>query len=251
MSTTSSLVGLQGRLLSGQVSDLNLRAAYSAVQIEGLDSGSGPAMQTRGWQMRLVIENTNRLQLKDGASLTPSLQLAVRKSNSLNGNGVELGAGLAYQSSGNRLQLELGTRTFSAEDSGYEESSYSVSIRLRQSSDKRGLSFSLQPSHGLGSSRAEELWDERNQLQHLGNNPTTSETSQLQSELAWGLSTGGRGVITPYSKLNLSEGSSRFSLGNRWELGDHFSLSLERSTQRTGTLGQSSADIRLFGSLNF
>ena len=233
VSTTSSLVGLQGRLLSGQVSDLNLRAAYSAVQIEGLDSGSGPAMQTRGWQMRLVIENTNRLQLKDGASLTPSLQLAVRKSNSLNGNGVELGAGLAYQSSGNRLQLELGTRTFSADDSGYEESSYSVSIRLRQSSDKRGLSFSLQPSHGLGSSRAEELWDERNQLQHLGNNPTTAETSQLQSELAWGLSTGGRGVITPYGKMNLSEGSSRFSLGNRWELGDHFSLSLERSTQRT------------------
>ena len=252
---TTTLFAMHGRLFAGRISDLNLKLEFSSAQIAGFEEDPAAAMQTEGRQLRLAIENNNRFQFKSGASFIPSLQLALRTSSDANqqGDGLEVGGSVRYQSAKSRLLLEIGGRSLQTDQRDYEESGGWLLFRLRLTPDKRGPTATLAPEWGVITSAAETLWDSASTpFDALSTHSADyGREKRMKAELAWGFSTGGRGLLTPYGKLGFSKADSRFTLGGRWEVGDHFSLSLEHSRQQAGNRASLPGDIRLFGQLRF
>ena len=143
------------------------------------------------------------------------------------GVGFELGAGLAYRGAG--VTLEGKARTLlSHDDSAYEEWGASLALRVDPGEHGRGLSLSIAPTWGAAASEAEQLWSTRAAADLVGH--TGFEANRhLNAEVGYGLGlTQGRGLLTPYAALTLSNGDSKtLGTGVRWNASQAATLALE------------------------
>ena len=96
----------------------------------------------------------------------------------------------------------------------------------------RGLSLTLAPAWGADSGGAERLWSARD-ARGLAANDTFEPAGRLAAEAGYGLGAfGGRGLMTPFAGLSLSDAGSRtWRSGVRWTLGTDVSFAAE-STRR-------------------
>ena len=89
----------------------------------------------------------------------------------------------------------------------------------------RNLTFRAQPSYGPGENGSGQLWDQQvKDLDEDGGEPE----ARLVMDAGWGLAAlSGRGLVTPYSGLELSEGGSRvYRLGSRVAIDSVFNIDL-------------------------
>ena len=184
------------------------------------------------WRLRLVLEGSHKWALTSGSSLTPSLELGLRRDggDGITGNGIEIGGGLRYRDPAAGLTIEGSGRVLTGQGD-YREWGLGGSLRLDLDADGRGLSFSLAPAWGNTASGMDRRWDR--DVAALATDDTAANDNvpqvRLDSELGYGFGTfGGQGLLTPYGGFALAdEGSRRFRIGIRFEIAPAFNLSLE------------------------
>ena len=211
--------------------ELRSEASWAQVEVEG-DDGLIAQQTVNAWRLRLALEGSHKWALASGGSLTPSLELGLRRDggDGITGNGIEIGGGLRHRDPATGLTIEGSGRVLTGQGD-YREWGLGGAVRLDPGAEGRGLSFSLAPTWGETSSRVDRLWDQ--DVAELATDDTAADDNvpqmRLDSELAYGFGAfGGQGLLVPYSGFSLAgEGSRRYRIGGRFEIGSSLSLSLE------------------------
>ena len=244
-------LGVEGSLVEGAGYDL---AVKSDVLWAGTDSDAVAglaASSTRVSRVRLMVEGARTLTLSSGAVLAPTLELGVRHDggDAETGAGVEVGAGLRY--SAGLLSADARVRTLLAHEAdGYEEWGAGGSIRLSPSGSGLGPSLAVAPSWGAPGSGVERLWSQPDASALAAGRRVGARSGGGGAGLrAWRRS-GGKGVLTPYAGLTVSEGAPRaYRVGTRWNLAPGAELALEGTRQEgadgaDGASGRSAIEFR-------
>ncbi len=226
---------------------LKSSALLTEMEVEGSDDIAG--LEVESSLLRMILEGAYKHTLANGAYVEPSLEAGVRYDggDGETGFGAELGAGFRYTDPTAGLTLEGRARTLVGRDN-YEEWGVSGLILLEQSSNGRGLSFSLSPGYGDTGSGTQKVWQ-----QGLGDEVSGDQGygARLDARLGYGLTApGGRGLLTPYSEMTLGGSSRSYRLGMRWELDALFDLNLtgERRESNSNVTGHA---IMLKGDIRF
>ena len=195
-----------------------LRATSDAVE-------SVLAAEAEVSRLRLSIEGSY------GGSLAPTFEVGVRQDagDAETGFGLEVGGGLRYAARG--LTANLGVRGLVAhEDQDFREQGVVGSIIYDPNpSSDLGLSFALSPSWGAASlgGGTDPLWA-RETMNGMAGTDAHMPGGRLDAELGYGVPVfGGRGVVTPYTGLVVSESGWRdLHLGWRLNCGSYCNLML-------------------------
>ena len=207
----------------------------------GADSaGRLAASEAQTSRLRFILEGSHRIELAGGQTLTPSLEVGLRQDggDAETGTGVELGGGVSYADPALGLTVTAKARGLLAhEDADYTEWGASGSVKIDPGASGRGLSLSLSPAWGAESGGAERLWGLRD-ARGLAGNQNFEPAGRLDSEAGWGFGAfGGRGVMTPFAGLSLSDAGERtWRTGVRWTLGADVAFGVE------GTLREAAND---------
>ena len=191
-----------------------VRTESEALRSEGGFLSGATADTSR---MRLILEGERAYRLANGGTLTPALELGVRRDggDAETGTGIETGARVSFKRQG--LTIEGAVRTLlSHEDEEYGEWGASASIRLEPGRDGRGLSFSVAPSWGATGSAAERLWG-LDDTRGLAPDGEFEAGRRIDARVGYGLPVfGGRFTGTPEFGLGLSDGAREYRIG--WRL---------------------------------
>ena len=213
--------------------ELRSEASWAQVEVEGEGDDGLIAQQTvNANRLRLALEGSHEQALASGSSLTPSLELGLRHDggDGITGTGIEIGGGLRYRDPAAGLTVEGHGRVLTGQ-SNYQEWGLGGSVRLDPSAGGQGLSFSLAPAWGETASGVDRLWDQDVAALATDDRAANDHVPQMRlaGELGYGLSAlGGHGLLTPYGGFSLAgEGSHRYRIGGRFEIGSSLNLSLE------------------------
>ena len=204
--------------------------------------GAGPlrAAEAETSRLRFILEGSHRIELVGGQTLRPSLEIGLRNDggDAETGTGIEVGGGIAWADPALGLTVEGKARGLVAhEDADYTEWGASGSVRIDPGASGRGLSLTLSPAWGADSGNAERLWGLRD-ARGLAANEDVEPAGRLDAEAGWGFGAfGGRGLVTPFAGLALSEAGERtWRSGVRWTLGPDLAFGVE------GTLREAAND---------
>ena len=195
------------------------------------EAGNLAAADARTSRLRLTLEGSRAVALKDGGRFVPTLGVGLRQDggDAETGTGIELGGGVSYADPATGLTVEGKARGLVAhEDTDYREWGASASARLDPGAAGRGLSLSLSPAWGADSGGAERLWG-LGDARGLAANDGFEPAGRLDAEAGWGLGAfGGRGLATPFAGLALSEAGERtWRTGVRWTFGPDTAFGVE------------------------
>ena len=222
-----------GSLIEGGTTTLMLKGEASVARVEVAGNGDLIEKETvHANRLRLALEGSHEQALASGGSLTPSLELGLRRdgSDGETGGGIEIGGGLRYRDPATGLTVEGSGRVLAGQGD-YREWGFGGSVRFDPGAGGRGLSFSLLPAWGETASGVDRLWDQ--DVAELASDDTAANDNvppmRLDSELGYGFGAlGGRRLLTPYGGFALAgEGSRRYRIGGRFEIGSSLNLSLE------------------------
>ena len=224
-------LGMRGSLLSpGRLDrfDLALKSDAFLVQMNA-DPADRPALETSSNRLRLTLEGTRAVRRASGRTLTPSLEIGMRRDggDADTGLGLEIGSGLGFTDPQRHLTLEATARRLIVhQESGYEEWGVGGSLHLNPGASGRGLSLRLQSSWGPATSGVERLWSPRG-APGLAPSPLSSGTG-FHAELGYGLGTlGNRGLITPFADMGkYGRGTRTYRLGGRFRVEPSLRLEL-------------------------
>ena len=227
-------------------------AVVQRTESDAATSGSGgnlAATEAGTSRVRLALEGSRAFALDGGGRFTPSLEVGLRRDggDAETGTGVELGGGLSYTDPGSGLTVEAKARSLIAhEDADYREWGASASVRLDPGTSGRGLSLNVSPAWGAADGGPERLWSVRD-ARGLAANDEFDPAGRLDAEAGYGLGAfGGRGLITPYAGLALSEGGDRaWRSGVRWTLGTDVTFGLEGTRREPANGGAPEQGIAL------
>ena len=172
--------------------------------------------QARASRLRLLLEGSQSYELDYGARLTPSLETGLRSDggDAETGSGVEVRASLRYSAPGMTVEANAHS-LFGHQRREYEEWGASGSIRFAPGRSGRGLSLTVAPSWGAPASGVDRLWSMQN-ARRLTPNGDREPGGRLEAEVGYGVGmSGGRGVLTPYTGLSLSNDDERTWLDGR------------------------------------
>ena len=204
--------------------------------------GAGPlrAAEAETSRLRFVLEGSQRIELAGGQTLTPSLEVGLRNDggDAETGTGIEVGGGIAWADPALGLTVEGKARVLVAhEDADYTEWGASGSVKIDPGASGRGVALTLAPAWGADSGNAERLWG-LSDARGLAANDAFEPAGHLEAEAGYGFGAfGGRGLVTPFAGLALSEAEDRTWRGGvRWTLGHDLSFGVE------GTLREAAND---------
>ena len=230
-------LGTRSELLSaseGRGLDLALKAdaLWMEMESEAVEEPDGRGLKrarAQSTRLRLLLEGSQSFELDSGARLTPTLETGLRSDggDAESGSGVEVRAGIRYTAPG--MTVEAGAHSlFGHQRRDYEEWGASGSIRIAPDASGRGVSLTVAPSWGTVASGTDRLWTIPD-TRHLAPNRDFEPGGRLEAEIGYGVGmSGGRGVLTPYTGLSLSnDGERTYRLGGRWNVGPAFSINLE------------------------
>ena len=180
-------------------------------------------------RLRLLVEGSQSFELGSGVELTPSLEMGLRRDggDAERGIGMEARAGIRYTAPGMTIEASAHS-LFGHQRREYEEWGASGSIRMAPGTSGRGVSLTVAPSWGAAASGVDRLWSIQD-TSRLTPNSDPEPGGRLEAEIGYGMGMpGGRGVLTPYTGLSLSnDGERTYRLGGRWNVGPAFSINLE------------------------
>ena len=212
--------GEDGPTLTAKTDAMFVRMTADAVA--GSD-GDPAAVQARATRLRLGLEGSRPFPLENGAALTPSIEIGLRRDggDAETGFGADLGAGLAWVDPKTRLRVELrgrGLLTHEARDFRNLGLEGSLAWDPRPGSD-RGPRLSLTQSVGASSRGGADALLERPVLEGLvaDDDGDELERRRLETRFTYGFSAlGDRFTSTPGIGIGLSDAGNSYSLG--WHL---------------------------------
>ena len=186
-------------------------------------------------RLRLVLAASRWFDAGDGATLTPNMELGLRRDggDAETGTGMEVGVGIRYAGAG--VSIEGSVRGLVAHEAGsYEEWGASGSARIDPGAAGRGFSLTLAPTWGNASSAQERLWSARD-AGGLVSGPSFEPERRFTAELGYGLAAPRcPGLVTPYAGLAWADSDRRtWSAGMRWKIAPRASLSLQASSSES------------------
>ena len=230
LTTRSVSGGLSGRLWDSAALRVRLKA-------EGLLTGmETDSVSVNAHRLRLGLEADHTRRLFDSATLTPALQLGLRRDggDGRGGTGVELGGSLRY--AGSSLTLHGQARTLIGRG-GYNEWGVQGAAEWRARLDGRGLFLRLAPGYGYAQSGIEQLWTQGLREEAAGHVPR-DYTARLDAELSYAWDAPWhRGRLVPTLALQLQRHTTAYRVGTRWEAPGNLQLRLlgERREGNAGT----------------
>ena len=183
-------------------------------------------------------------RLDEGKSLTPGIELGIRRDggDTETGTGFEVGAGFTYVNIQTGLDVEVRARTLiSHDDDDYEEWGASASVKVDPGSSGRGLSFTLAPTIGKASSGISRLWN----AQDMAKGEFRPER-KLDAEIGYGIALGNSFTGHTYTRLGLSEDHD-YRVG--WRLQRDGSGDLELGIE--GILNDTETGVQVSGGLHW
>ena len=246
-----------GSLIEGGRTTLMVKGEASVAQVEVEGNNELIEEQTvNANRLRLALEGSHEQALASGSSLTPSLELGLRHDggDGITGTGIEIGGSLRYRDPAAGLTIEGNGRVLAGQ-SDYREWGLGGSLRLDPGAEGRGLSFSLFPTWGEISSGVDRLWDQ--DVAELASDDGAANDNvpqmRLDSELGYGFGAlGGHGLLTPYGGFSLAgEGSQRYRIGGRFEIGSSLNLSLEGERREPAKDAAAEHGMMLRGQMRF
>ena len=252
-------VGTRGSLLDASRPsglDLPLRSDMLWMVMDSAAADNLAATEAEAGRLLLVLEGSRPVNPASDGSFTPSLEIGLRHDggDAETGTGVEVGGRLRYASTWG-LSIEASVRgLLSHEAQDYTEWSASGALRFDPGRQGRGLTASIPPTRGTASSGMSRLWNQSTAAGLAPDNPlaTAAAEGRLEAQLGYGLATlQGRGLLTPYARVALTEGSDNaFHLGTRLDLVESLNFSLEAS--RRAREGETAAhELALRANLGF
>ena len=206
-------------------------------------------------RLRLVLEGSRHFSFTAGSTLTPTVELGLRRDggDAEAGSGVEVGGRLRYASLSG-LSIEASLRALVVhEASEYREWGASGALRYDPGLAGLGLTAQVTPTWGMATSGVGRLWSQPD-AQGLGGAPgiSSSPAARLDAELGYGLrAMNGQGVLTPYVRGSLVEGSEQaWHVGTRLALPESLTMSLE-ATHRQGLHETSAQELALLVTVPF
>ena len=193
------------------------RTSSDAVRSE---AGNLASAEADVWLLRTGVEGSRPVALgEDGATLTPSFELALRLDggDAETGMGADLGGGLAFADPASGVALDAKARGLVAHESpGFREwgASLAASWDPRPATD-RGLSLTLSQSWGASPAGGMDALLGRETLADLAANDEDGgdgfrASSRLEGELGYGWPAfGGAFTGTPNVGFGLSDGGAR------------------------------------------
>ena len=176
------------------------------------------ASESDATRLRLGLEGSYRMALKDGGHLTPKLEVGARHDggDAETGFGVEIGGGIAWVDPGLGLSLDVSGRTLLAHgNDDLKDRGYAASLAFDPDpATQRGPSFSLRQEFGA---RANGGLDALFQPATLEDRTGSEAASRWSMEAAYGFPAfGGRWTGSPHVGLGLATGARDYSAG--WRL---------------------------------
>ena len=204
---TMAAAGLRGQVLeaaAGDALDMAVRTDALWLRTTSDKTAELAAAAARVTRLRLIVNASRALTVGADATLTPSIEAAVRHAagNAEEGLGLEVGAGLMFRRPG--VSIEGKVRTLVAhDDDAYEEWGASAAVRIDPGSNGRGISLTITPTWGSAASEAEQLWSTRTAEDLVSDNEFEA-TRRLDAELGYGVRGPlGFGTLTPYTGISL------------------------------------------------
>ena len=189
-------------------------ARTSAERVAGLMAATTGSAK----RLRVGLESSWTVKQKDGGSLITTLEGALRHDSGevSSGLGIQLGAGVAWQSPKSGLSFDMSGHSLIAHEEGSKVSGQGFSMGLnfdRTPNSGHGPSFSVR--HDLGAViKADDAFQTTNQLSSIDTEPAEPRWSL---ESAWGFpALGGHYTGSPYTEFGFSESRRDYTIG--WRL---------------------------------
>ena len=232
---TSLAAGVNGALLAGDdlipggTTTVKLKAEVSTSAAEVAGTELLEALATRAVRLRLALEGSYAHPLGDGTSITPALELGVRRDagGGARTAGLEVGGSLSYRYPAWGLTAEGRGRVLFGHSASYREWGAGGLVRFTPDALGRGLTLRLQPTVGHTASGVERLW-QQGLVRAAG-----AAGGRIDAQLGYGFAVPGSGVLTPYGGVSLAEDARRYQVGARLELGSAVQVSLAGERRET------------------
>ncbi len=196
-----------------------VRTASDAASEPGGNLAAAEAGVTR---LRLGLEGSRPFRLDGGSTLTPSLEIGLRRDggDAETGFGADIGAGLAWQDTERGLGAELRGRGLLAHEAkDFRELGLSASFTWDPAAGERGPRLSLTQTVGVAAHGGADALFERTTLPGLAANDYGDEPQlrRLEARLGYGFAAfGDHFTATPEIAVGLSDAGRDYSLG--WRL---------------------------------
>ena len=247
LSMSTFAIGGNGIVRQRGASTLRLKGevSQSTLEVDANKDGSGlKASEVDTNRVRVSLESTNTIALDNGARTERSAEAGIRHDggDGATGSGAELGFGISHVNA-NGFSVEGKARVLLGHDGDANEWGVSGAIKKTAGADGQGWSFALSPGYGDDAGDIQRLWDEG--LRDADGNATATDTdtaadatrdyaARLDLRVGYGMNgfTGpswlgsGRGLLTPYTAMTLSNDNNRYRLGIQWKLGNRLDLGL-------------------------
>ncbi len=228
MSMAMTAVGTRGELLGSRATGgfalaFKADALWVGASSELLDGAAGRlnASEAGATRVRTALEGSRGFTLAGRLSLTPSVEVGLRRDggDAETGAGLDVGGGFAFADAVLGLSLDVRARMLLAHEAeGFTERGMSLSFGWdRTPSSPLGLRARVAPSWGrTAAGGAEALWS--GQMAYgPGSHHLTGSGGQLDAEVGYGLPVGARFVGTPRVGLRSSPYGREYRAG--WGLG--------------------------------
>ena len=220
-------LGARGALVAAGGFDISVRSDALLVRTSSEKTSRMAETEADVSRLRLVLEGSRPFAFASRTSLTPSVEVGVRRDggDAERGVGFEVGGAMRYANPSLGLTVEITARRLMAhEQSGYSEWGAGGSLQFAPGGAERGFSARLGSSVGTTASGVEGLWAMGDTRGLTGG---AQAPGRLDAEAGYAMGAfGGSGIITPYGGFSMS-GDRRYRAGWRLRLGDSFNLSLE------------------------
>ena len=215
---------------------LTVKGEALTAQLETKAVGNLEAVTANIQRLRLALEVQDVTVQEAGEQFTRSAALGIRYDggDGDTGLGAELDGELGWSVPARGVTLRANGHVLLAHQSDLKEWGVGGLIRydIPGSAEGRGLSLRLQPSYGTESDSG-QLWE--HQVTELESESDDAPGARLAMGLDWGRAAlSGRGLLTPYGNLELSEDGARvYRLGSRLEIGPAIHIDLGGDRKET------------------
>ncbi|KAF3978765.1 MAG: hypothetical protein HFP77_00220, partial [Methylococcales symbiont of Iophon sp. n. MRB-2018] len=217
--------------------------SLSNIKVDKSNLSNSKALSIDANRYRMALEGSHKHTLASGASISPAIELGIRYDDGSGetGGGIELGGSYRY-SNPQGLQMELRAHGLVAHQSNYKEWGLSGLVKY-QTNSSQGLWLSLQPAWGdTPDNVGNRVWQPATVTNYAydaydanDEDNNSNRSLQLNTELGYGLpGLFGRGLLSPYAGLNLTNGTQNYNIGGRWTIDSILSLNLIGERKQTG-----------------
>ena len=212
-----SVLAKRGNTEVGVVLD-SFTARLGTNASKDIESVSGQVSRTR-----MMLEMVHDKPLEAGRSLSIKAELGYRHDagDADRGSGAEAGFRLGYLDAAGGLDIAWHGRMLLVRESDYRDLGVGMQVSWDSGEKRRGLQLSMMSSRGNDGGGRTTLWNNSALVTRPMGSGYMSNASQTStsSEVAYGMDIfGGRGLLTPYSRLQLA------GYGRDLRVGTEFSL---------------------------